>query len=179
MEETYEVYFRDPHQIFMNMLANPTFAQDFDYTPMQQFNTNGSRPYQHFMSGDWAWKQAVGLCSVCHSHFTNPHTTGRTSSQSKFQTQMVLCLLPSLSAAIRPQVSVATGQNEYWLLYASIGNIHNNVRQAHGSGLVCGNSTTRGKHSYWDGYKRVKNECPHSLLIYLYRPKNVPNRTDI
>ena len=103
MEETYEVYFRDPHQLFVNMLANPTFAQDFDYTPMQQFNTNGSRQYQHFMSGDWAWKQAVGLCSVCHSHFANFHTTGRTSSQSKFQTQMVLCSLRSLSAAIRPQ----------------------------------------------------------------------------
>ena len=33
-------------------------------------------------------------------------------------------------------VSVATGQNEYWPLYASIGNIHNNIRRAHGSGLV-------------------------------------------
>ena len=33
-------------------------------------------------------------------------------------------------------VSVATGQNEYWPLYASIGNIHNNLRRGHGSGLV-------------------------------------------
>ena len=61
MEQTYEVYFRDPHQLFLNMLANPTFAEAFDYTPMQQFDTNGSRRYEHFMSGDWAWKQAVGF----------------------------------------------------------------------------------------------------------------------
>ena len=33
-------------------------------------------------------------------------------------------------------VSVATGHNEYWPLYASIGNIHNNIRRAHGAGLV-------------------------------------------
>ena len=28
-------------------------------------------------------------------------------------------------------VSVATGQNDYWPLYISIGNIHNNVQRAH------------------------------------------------
>lgn len=28
-------------------------------------------------------------------------------------------------------VSVATGQLEYWPVYLSIGNIHNNVRRAH------------------------------------------------
>jgi len=33
-------------------------------------------------------------------------------------------------------VSVATGQTEYWPLYASVGNLHNNVRRAHGNGLV-------------------------------------------
>ena len=43
MEQTYEVYFRDPHQLILNMLANPTFAEDFDYTPLQEFNTKGSR----------------------------------------------------------------------------------------------------------------------------------------
>lgn len=43
MEETYEVYFRDPRQLFLNMLANPTFVEDFDYVPVQQFDANGSR----------------------------------------------------------------------------------------------------------------------------------------
>ena len=59
MEQTYEVYFRDPHQLLSNMLADPTFAKDFDYTPMQQFDRHGSRRYQHIMSGDWVWIQAV------------------------------------------------------------------------------------------------------------------------
>ena len=64
MEESYEVHFRDPRHLFSNMLGNPTFAGDFDYTPMQIFDINGSRRYEHFMSGDWAWSQAVWLpCS--------------------------------------------------------------------------------------------------------------------
>ena len=61
MEQTYEVYFRDPRQLLLNMLADPTFAKDFDYTPMQQFDGHGSRHYENFMSGDWAWVQAVRL----------------------------------------------------------------------------------------------------------------------
>ena len=67
MEESYEVHFRDPRQLFLNMLANPTFVDDFDYTPMRIFDVNRSRRYEHFMSGDWAWNQAVGLlCSNKH-----------------------------------------------------------------------------------------------------------------
>lgn len=31
---------------------------------------------------------------------------------------------------------MATGHNEYWPIYLSIGNIHNNLRRAHRNGLV-------------------------------------------
>jgi len=61
MEQTYKIYFRDPRQLFQNMLANPTFAKDFGYTPLRTFDINGSCRYENFMSGDWAWKQAVSL----------------------------------------------------------------------------------------------------------------------
>jgi len=54
MEQTYEVYFRDPHQLLRDVLADPTFAKDFDYTPKQQFDGRGTRYYENFMSGDWA-----------------------------------------------------------------------------------------------------------------------------
>jgi hypothetical protein len=59
------VYFRDPHALFLNMLSNPTFAEHFDYIPMRWFcGVNGSRRYENFMSGDWAWKHAISfLCS--------------------------------------------------------------------------------------------------------------------
>ncbi len=51
------------------MLASPTFADDFDYTPMRIFDINGSRRYEHFMSGDWAWNQAVRFLSLCSNEY--------------------------------------------------------------------------------------------------------------
>jgi hypothetical protein len=44
--------------------------------------------------------------------------------------------VPIILGSDKTTVSVATGHIEYWPLYASIGNIHNNMRRAHGSGLV-------------------------------------------
>ena len=44
--------------------------------------------------------------------------------------------VPIVMGSDKTTVSVATGQNDYWPLYASIGNIHNNIRQAHGNSLV-------------------------------------------
>ena len=33
-------------------------------------------------------------------------------------------------------VSVATGQTNYWPVYISIGNIHNNMQHAHWNGVI-------------------------------------------
>jgi len=39
--------------------------------------------------------------------------------------------VPVVLSSDKTMVSVATGNTEYYLLYISLGNIHNNVRQAH------------------------------------------------
>ena len=44
--------------------------------------------------------------------------------------------VPIVMGSDKTTVSVATGQNDYWPLYASIGNVHNNIRRAHGNGFV-------------------------------------------
>lgn len=41
-----------------------------------------------------------------------------------------------ISGSDKTTVSVATGQNDFYPLYTSIGNIHNNVRRAHRNGVV-------------------------------------------
>jgi len=64
MDAEYTVWFRDPHQLFLQMLKNPAFVNSFDYSPYRQFDENGNRQYEHFMSGDWAWKQAVCIFLV-------------------------------------------------------------------------------------------------------------------
>lgn len=38
---------------------------------------------------------------------------------------------PIVLGSDKTTVSVATGQNEYYPLYASLGNVHNTVRRAH------------------------------------------------
>jgi len=44
--------------------------------------------------------------------------------------------VPIVLGSDKTTVSVATGHNQYWPVYMSIGNIHNNVRRAHRGGLV-------------------------------------------
>jgi hypothetical protein len=64
MSAKYSVWFRDPRLLFKKMLKNPDFKHFFNYAPYRQYDTNGQRCYENFMSGDWAWKQAVSISSV-------------------------------------------------------------------------------------------------------------------
>ena len=43
---------------------------------------------------------------------------------------------PIILGSDKTIVSVGTGHTEYWPVYLSIGNIHNNIRQAHRDGVV-------------------------------------------
>ena len=45
-------------------------------------------------------------------------------------------LVPIILGSDKTTVSVATGQNDFYPVYMSIGNIHNDVRRAQGEGLV-------------------------------------------
>jgi Plavaka transposase len=62
MTSDYEVFFRDPKQVIHNMLANPDFDGEFDYSPYQEFEDE-KRRWTNFMSGNWAWKQAICISS--------------------------------------------------------------------------------------------------------------------
>lgn len=61
MKATYEVWFRDPRLLIHNILANPDFDGEIEYTPYRDYDDNNQRCFKNFFSGDWAWKQAVSL----------------------------------------------------------------------------------------------------------------------
>lgn len=61
MQAEYDVWFRDPRALVHNILSNPDFKSGFDYAPYQERTTDGVHRFQDFMSGNWAWKQAVSL----------------------------------------------------------------------------------------------------------------------
>lgn len=44
--------------------------------------------------------------------------------------------VPILLGSDKTTVSVATGHNEYYPLYASVGVVHNNIRRAHSGALT-------------------------------------------
>ncbi|KAG2740823.1 hypothetical protein P692DRAFT_201842419 [Suillus brevipes Sb2] len=117
MKSEYDVWFRDPRLLVHNIISNPDFKDEFDYAPLQEYSvSDGAHQFQDFMSGDWCWKQADLIAQ-------DPDTIG-----SMF--------VPIILGSDKTTVSVATGHNQYWPVYMSIGNIHNNVRRAHRNGVV-------------------------------------------
>jgi Plavaka transposase len=65
MTTTYDVWFQDPRKLLHNQLANRDFDGDFDYSPRQIFNEMNKRVWSDFMTGCWAWDQAVRTQSYC------------------------------------------------------------------------------------------------------------------
>ena len=60
MNETYEFWYRDPRALVESILCNTEFDGEFDYVPYRDFTEEAeTRRYENFMSGDWAWMQAV------------------------------------------------------------------------------------------------------------------------
>jgi hypothetical protein len=56
----YEVWFRDPLNVLKLQLGNPDFANEMDVAPkIVRDASSGLRRYQDFMSGEWAWREAV------------------------------------------------------------------------------------------------------------------------
>ncbi|KAG2754832.1 hypothetical protein P692DRAFT_20720601 [Suillus brevipes Sb2] len=152
MTESYDVWFRDPHQVVQNMLANPDYAQEVDLRPYREFATEtNERQWQDFMSGDWAWNQADQIAK-------DPATHGST-------------FVPVILGSDKTTVSVATGQNDYYPLYASIGNVRNNVRRAHRGalavvGFLAMPKTTK-QHAKTAIFRRFHRQLFHSSLSFI------------
>ncbi|KAG0698924.1 hypothetical protein DFH29DRAFT_1016390 [Suillus ampliporus] len=80
---------------------------DGTYDPYHEYSTNGDeRQLRDFMSADWAWNQADIIAG-------DPETLGST-------------FMPIILRSDKMTVSVTTGNNEYYPLYLSIRNVHNN-----------------------------------------------------
>ena len=58
MTTEYDVWYRDPHKVIKNMLANPDFDGHIDYAAYQEFDGE-KRQYSNMLSGDWSWQQSV------------------------------------------------------------------------------------------------------------------------
>ena len=60
MNQPYKFWYRPTHTLVASILSNTDFHGEFDYIPFRDFSVdNHQHCYQNFMSGDWAWLQAV------------------------------------------------------------------------------------------------------------------------
>jgi len=59
MTTEHEVWCRDVRLLIRDQLANPDFDGEIDYSPLRAFGPTGKREWSNFMTGNWAWKQAV------------------------------------------------------------------------------------------------------------------------
>lgn len=70
MDASYQVSYRDPHAVIHSMLGDPSFKDNMDYVPYCEYHTSTEkRLWQDFMSGDWAWNQAVCFFLILSSYF--------------------------------------------------------------------------------------------------------------
>jgi len=58
MSDVHKIFY-DPHLVVHQMLANPDYKDDMDFSPYHTFDNDGVCQYQHLMSRDWAWDQVV------------------------------------------------------------------------------------------------------------------------
>ncbi|KAH9040822.1 hypothetical protein EDB84DRAFT_1587510 [Lactarius hengduanensis] len=148
MSDVHEVFYRDPHLIVRGMLTNPDYEGGMDFGPYRAFDKDGTRVYEHMMSGDWAWEQATKIAR-------DPKTHGS-------------AFVPIILGSDKTTVSVATGQTDYYPLYLSIGNLHNNIRQSHRGGLALAGflaiALTEKKHSNSPGFRRFRRQLFHTSL---------------
>ncbi|KAJ3510664.1 hypothetical protein NLJ89_g4545 [Agrocybe chaxingu] len=150
MGQTYEVWFRDPLKILENQIGNADFKGEMDYAPKRVFH-KGKRRYQDLMSGNWAWEQADKIAQDDATHGA----------------MFALVVLGS----DKTTVLVATGQNDYYPLYVSLGNVHNSVRRAHRNalsllGFLAVPKTTR---DYADkaNFRKFRRQLFHSSLEHI------------
>ncbi|THH13423.1 hypothetical protein EW146_g6793 [Bondarzewia mesenterica] len=107
--------FRNPRMLIRNQLDNLDYADEIDYAPVQVFDADGQHVWSDFMMANWAWCQANKVAKDLTTH--------------------EVMFVPIILGSDKTTVSVATGQNEYYPLYISNGNIHNNVRCTHRNGV--------------------------------------------
>lgn len=131
MMAKYDVWFQDPCTIIQNLISNPDFDGRFDYMPFQEYDRIGNHHLCDFMSGNWAWRQAVSLFIFAITFVLQFYKDIISKKKDTHGSMFV----PIILGSNKTTVSVATGHNEYWPIYISIGNIYNNIQRAHRNGL--------------------------------------------
>lgn len=97
--------------------------------------------------------------------------------------------MPIILGSDKTTVSIATGNNEYWPVYLSIGNIHNVARRGHRNGVIviaflstpkcmlmshwslcCSYSAAEKEHRDTNEYRKFRRQLFHTSLKSIFEP---------
>ncbi|KAJ3497906.1 hypothetical protein NMY22_g19653 [Coprinellus aureogranulatus] len=151
----YEVWYRNPLDVLEGQISNPEFAEHMDWAAKVVKGQDGKRQYVDLMSGDWAWEQSNILAK------SDPDLHGA-------------MFAPVVLGSDKTTVSVATGQNEYYPLYASVGNAQNHLRRAHKGavsliGFLSIPKTGRDEQDSLE-FRRFRRQLLHSSIARILMP---------
>ncbi|KAG1722011.1 hypothetical protein EDB19DRAFT_1859531 [Suillus lakei] len=173
MTESYDVWFCNPHQVVQNMLTNPDYASEVDLRPYREYATEtDEHQWQDFMSGDWAWNQAVHMSLPFDVSLTKIYAQDQIAEDPAIDTATHgSTFVPVILGSDKTTVSVTTGQNDYYPLYASIGNVWNNVCCAHHGalavvGFLAMPKTTK-QHAKTAIFRRFHRQLFHLSLSFI------------
>ncbi|KAI9569312.1 hypothetical protein HD554DRAFT_2171461 [Boletus coccyginus] len=113
MVADYDVWYCDPLRILEQQIRNPEFVGKINYGAKVVTDENGRCEVCDLMLGQWAWNQSELIAQdldICSATF-----------------------VPIVLGSNKTTVSVGTGNTEYYLLYISLSNFHNNVHHFHSS----------------------------------------------
>ncbi|KAM6499160.1 hypothetical protein JOM56_004668 [Amanita muscaria] len=143
MSDVHEVFYRNPWLVVRDMLMNPDFNQGMDFAPHRVFDESDNRQYDNMMSGNWVWDQADEIAEDASTHGS--------------------MFVPIILGSDKTTVSVATGHTEYYPLYLSIGNLHNNIQRAH-------RAKTEKQYSNSAEFRRFRRQLFHTSLARILSP---------
>jgi Plavaka transposase len=81
--KSYDVWFRDPLKIAEAQIGNKDFGREMNFAPKRVFSRAGRRQYTDFMSGNWAWQQAVCYITYVFEPPIDAMNTGCNCSRSR------------------------------------------------------------------------------------------------
>ncbi|KIM70531.1 hypothetical protein SCLCIDRAFT_18645 [Scleroderma citrinum Foug A] len=112
--------------------------------PFEEYSTEDqTRQYKDFMSGEWAWEQADIISEDKSTH-------GST-------------FVPIILGSDKTTVLVATGNNEYYPLYMSVVNVHNNISRFDSACLIIHSLATK-EHASDATFCKFRWQLFHSSL---------------
>ncbi|KAI9459974.1 hypothetical protein HD554DRAFT_2323915 [Boletus coccyginus] len=154
MLTNYDVWYCDPLSLLEQQFWNPEFAGAIDYAAKVVTDENGRCEVCDLMSGQWAWDQSELIAQ-------DPDTHGATFA-------------PIVLGSDKTMVSVSTGNTEYYPLYISLGNVHNNVHRSHGGAVsilaFLSIPKTDPAHKDDVNFRHFHHQLFHSSLAAVLRP---------